>query len=116
MTRTTSLAKTLSSSRRHSLECRALRDYLDLRGFYYHKHLGSVGQRPGLPDFDVVIGGRYIAVEVKTGNGRLSRAQQAEREAIERAGGIYLAGDVETIVAQLENIRKQMYNESRGVR
>ena len=106
-TQTTPSARKSGLTANHSQACQAVKEYLQLRGFYFHKHLGGIGQRKGLPDFDAVINGQYIAIEVKTGQGRLSAPQLDERDAILRAGGHYIVGDVEDIIEQLEAIRHE---------
>ena len=47
-----------------------------------------VSQR-GLPDIVIIIGGRYIACEVKSETGRQSEEQKSVQEATEKAGGLY---------------------------
>lgn len=45
--------------------------------------------RKGVADIHAIIKGRHVSIEVKFGKDRMSKYQVAERERIERAGGIY---------------------------
>jgi hypothetical protein len=48
------------------------------------------GLNTGLPDIIIILKGRFIGVEVKTGKDRQSDIQKATQEKIEKAGGVYL--------------------------
>lgn len=86
----------------HSAVCKAIADYVAYQGGYIVKNLGGLGQRRGRPDFDACVGGRFVGIEVKTGEGVLSREQMAERARIEAAGGLYIqAGSVDAVEAAL---------------
>lgn len=64
-----------------------------------------VAQR-GLPDIVIVMGGRYIACEVKSAVGTQSEAQKDVQEATERAGGLYWLvrslGEVQELIKELD--------------
>lgn len=47
------------------------------------------GVQPGVPDILVLYRGRFIAVELKSLDGRCNRAQRAARERILAAGGVW---------------------------
>jgi hypothetical protein len=49
--------------------------------------LKGMGVKPGVPDVLLITGGQYFGIELKTEKGRLSPAQRAAHEAIEKAGG-----------------------------
>lgn len=51
--------------------------------------LKRTGLRPGAPDLFVVHDGRFLAIELKAGAGKLSDAQEAACDAIVAAGGGY---------------------------
>lgn len=57
----------------------------------------------GWPDITGVMpGGRFIAVEVKTGRGRLTSEQAAVRSEIESRGGVYvLCRDIDDLIEAL---------------
>lgn len=93
---------------------RAILDYLALRGICHYRqnsgayrteHGGFVrfGSK-GAPDIVCVIQGRYIGIEVKDIKGRLNENQQAFKESLEGAGGIYLvARDIDLVIDFIEN-------------
>ncbi|MBO9619888.1 MAG: hypothetical protein J7539_12735 [Niabella sp.] len=46
--------------------------------------------RRGTADITAVLFGRHVAIEVKVGKDRMSDAQKAERDRVQRSGGIYI--------------------------
>lgn len=78
--------------------------------FWHINHLGGLGQRSGIPDILACIGGRFLALEIKspTGKGRLGPQQQEELEAIRAAGGV--AG----VVASWEELERLLEELERG--
>lgn len=60
--------------------------------------------RKGLPDILCCYRGHMIAIEVKTGRGRLTPQQKRELEALRRAGAVVLVGSVEEVIRELENL------------
>lgn len=83
-------AKAGSAADNHRVVVKASYDYLLWAGAWRLKILGGVGQRPGVPDILSCIAGRLVVVEVKTGSGKITGPQQAEREALEGAGALYI--------------------------
>lgn len=68
--------------------------------------------KPGVSDITGVMpGGRFIAVECKAANGRLSNHQTAYLRDIERMGGLAIvarsAGDITTAIKQDREMRKR---------
>jgi hypothetical protein len=45
---------------------------------------------PGSADISATIAGKSVKIEIKYGKDRLSEAQKAYRDSIERAGGVYI--------------------------
>lgn len=80
----------------------AVRQYLELGGWYVVRHQAGLGTHPGLPDLQAICGGRVVMIEVKTQVGRLSACQEAFRLAWEAHGGEFLVArkseDVEHLV------------------
>ena len=68
-------------------------DYISSRGGWHYKAWGALS-RAGCPDLVCCLptpaGGRFAGIEVKTGKAILNPAQEREREAILRSGGIFL--------------------------
>ena len=58
-------------------------------GAYVRKINGNLFQHPGIPDIICCINGKFIGLEIKTGNGKTSLIQQLEGSVILAAGGIY---------------------------
>ena len=53
------------------------------------KHFYRFASIDGLPDIVAIIGGRYIAIEVKKPGGKMRDSQKTFREALEESGGLY---------------------------
>jgi hypothetical protein len=86
----------------HTATCKAIQDYIWLKGGWCFKALGGLGVRRGLPDIHACIAGRAVYIEVKTGDGEMDKRQREEKWRIERAGGIFiLAGSVDDVEARL---------------
>lgn len=95
---------------------RAIMDYLDIvakQKPIYHFRAGAGAMkteqgryfktgRAGLPDVVVLLGGRWIGLEVKTATGRQSTAQKNAENYIKDAGGEYYivrsVSDVKSII------------------
>jgi len=58
--------------------------------FYFKKPQGKFVTRKGIADIQICIRGRYIALELKTDSGRLSKSQETERMRVIAAEGIYI--------------------------
>jgi len=58
------------------------------RGAYFFKHFGCNFSTAGVPDLICCVNGRFIAIEVKAPNGRLSEIQKIHIQRIIEAGGI----------------------------
>ena len=79
----------------HQALVRFCTEYLAAQGAWYYKVHGLLS-RPGCPD--ILAGMRdartglavLLAIEAKTGNARLSKVQEAERERLEAVGAIYI--------------------------
>ncbi len=65
-------------------------DYLRwaLPGAWIRKNLGTLGQRRGIPDIEVIYEGIPYFLEVKTPSGKLSKYQENEIEALRKAGAL----------------------------
>jgi len=75
--------------------------------FCWKQH-GSHFGKAGLPDIICCIGGRFIAFEVKTESGKLTKLQESAIARITAAGGIAhkvtSADEVKTIIESLEGL------------
>jgi hypothetical protein len=64
--------------------------------------LQGLGAAKGIPDRIAVKHGRFIAIEVKAKNGRLSDHQKAFRDQVIAAGGTYIeARSVEDVINRI---------------
>ena len=52
--------------------------------------IGSLGQRPGMPDYWGIYKGQALAIECKAKGGRQSDYQKQVQMEVEGAGGIYI--------------------------
>lgn len=69
---------------------RDLKREIESFGGFWSCVQGGMGSKPGDPDMIACINGRYVAIEAKTPEGRMSDVQKLRRSQIERAGGIYV--------------------------
>lgn len=75
-------------------------------GAYYVKFHATGFTRSGVPDILACIGGRFVAIEVKQENGRVSDLQEAHQRQIIAAGGVAI------IVWSYEGYLQALKNES----
>lgn len=61
-----------------------------LHGAWIRKNLGTLGQRRGIPDIEVIYEGIPYFLEVKTPSGKLSKYQEREIKALREAGELGL--------------------------
>jgi len=78
-------------TRAHNDLCKGVLDYLSVvcQAFAW-KTWGGGYELSGRADVLACLRGRFVAVEVKTGKAKPSKAQQKFREAVEKAGGLYI--------------------------
>lgn len=83
--------------------------------FCWKEHGGMYGTA-GLPDIICCIGGRFVAFEVKTASGRLTKLQEATIRKIQDAKGqackITSVEEVKAVIGglkKLENLEDQLY-------
>ncbi len=88
-----------SAHRRH---CQAVVRFLQKQGAWVVRLRAGWGMRRGLPDILACYRGRLIAVEVKTGRGRLTPHQQAELDRLRSAGAVVCVGTADEVQAQLQ--------------
>ena len=91
----------------HTIHARTIVRYLQKRGAWVARLRGTWGQRKGLPDILACWQGRLIAIEVKTGRGRLTPEQRREHEALRAAGAVVIVGDAVQVVQELERLTQE---------
>ncbi len=69
---------------------KAIKDYLEMCGWFVYHNMAGLGSYPGLSDLVAVKGGRVVHVEVKKPGGRQSERQAAFQRKLEAAGGEYV--------------------------
>lgn len=77
------------------------------------------GMRRGTADVHAIIKSKAVSIEIKIGRDKMSKAQQEERERIERAGGMYfVARDMPGFIAwyrqHFQNTAVQVYEGLRN--
>lgn len=66
--------------------------------------------RSGVPDILMCLAGRFVAVELKTNEGVISKLQEYNLKRIEETGGVSIVltpGNLEASIQFLENIAKE---------
>lgn len=82
---------------------RQIRGYLKMKVPCHWKQWQGLGSTPGVPDVVGCYRGRFIGIEIKTPQGRMSPHQEKWRQLIEEAGGIYImARSFEDVIAYFE--------------
>lgn len=86
-----------------------LKRLLNERGAFWSMVTGGGYSKPGDPDMVVCYRGRYIGVEAKTWEGRLSDIQKVRRDEIIAAGGVHVtARCVEDVSDALDAIDREV--------
>ncbi len=68
----------------------AIRQYLQLKGWFIVKIHQSLGCYRGIADLYALKAGRHVWIEVKTPRGKLSRHQERFKADVEAHGGKYV--------------------------
>lgn len=75
--------------------------------FFWKEHGGMYGTA-GIPDIICCIGGRFVALEVKTETGRLSKLQAVTIDRIRECGGrAYVVRSAEEVKEILKNLTEE---------
>lgn len=99
------LAETAPKEKESDIQ-RAIKQYLQWRGWFVVKIHQSLGSYPGIADLVATKDGVTVWIEVKKPGGRLSVSQEKFRDDITRHGGTYLvARCVEDVEKYLEGGR-----------
>ncbi len=80
----------------------SIRQLLKNLGIFHYKQHQGLGSTPGVPDIVGIYKGRYLGIEVKTPNGKLSPKQTLFLRTINEQGGIaFVARDVADVIDAL---------------
>ena len=83
--------------------------YLSLKGAFWIKYWGGgIYSRAGMPDLMCCVKGHFLALELKTPEGKASELQKYNIDKIRKAGGIGLflrPEDFEEFKRKIENLR-----------
>ena len=81
---------------------KAVRGVLKTLGIYHWKQFQTLGSTPGVSDIIGIYKGKLLAVEVKTKRGKLSPAQKAFIDSINRFGGLaFVVRSVDELIDNL---------------
>jgi Holliday junction resolvase len=67
-----------------------IRDYLDIKGWYYFPVVQGYGSRPGVSDYIAIKNGQIIFIEAKSTNGKQSDQQVEFQKIVEKNGYEYI--------------------------
>ncbi len=80
----------------------SIRQLLKNLGIFHYKQHQGLGSTPGVPDIVGIYKGRYLGIEVKAPNGKLSPKQTIFLQTINDQGGIALvARSIEDVIRGL---------------
>jgi hypothetical protein len=95
-----------SKATAETAEKKAVRDYLNARGFFYYHNLAGMGVFPGIADYTAIKSGVCFQLEVKKPVGGVQSENQKEfQRCWEAAGGVYICGSAAVIIDALEKIK-----------
>lgn len=86
-------------------------DYLRwaLPGAWIRKNLGTLGQRRGIPDIEIIHEGIPYFLEVKTPSRKLSKYQESEIKALREAGAlVYVVRSLEEAYEIFKSKNRQL--------
>ena len=66
-----------------------IKTYLKSKGVWYIKIWGSMFTRSGIPDILCCINGKFVAIEVKSSIGKMSKLQEYEVEKVQKSKGLF---------------------------
>lgn len=88
-------------------EKKTLRDFLNLKGFFFYHNLAGMGVFPGIADYIAIKQGYVFQLEVKKPKGGVqSENQKKFQENWERMGGNYICGCADQIISYLLDFEK----------
>ena len=86
-----------------------IQKYIESKGGYVNKNHGDMTTRPGIADLTVCYRGIYLALEVKEGSNKPSKAQGVHARSVWKAGGfcyvVWSLDEVKLILNQLDKIK-----------
>lgn len=100
----TKLHQTKAHETPETLHKKAIKDFLALRGWYWYANTAGFASKPGIPDMTAIKNGQVVQIEVKSEQGRQSKAQVDFMIDWRRMGGMYVLGGIDEVMAQLANI------------
>jgi hypothetical protein len=84
-------------------EKKAVKDYLDLLGYFHFPLVAGFASFKGAPDRIAIKNGKVYAIEVKGPKGKLTASEQEFAGRWTLNGGTYLSGTSGNIIDQLKN-------------
>jgi len=83
---------------------KTIRDLLNAYGIWHFKMwMGPMSNPKGVSDIIGIYKGRFLAIEVKTPKGKVTEAQRAFIDRVNKEGGIaFVARSVEDVIEKLE--------------
>jgi hypothetical protein len=85
-----------------ALLTRSVRQLLNAAGIFHYKAWGGPMSAPGIPDIIGCFKGRFIGIELKAPNGKVSEYQQRFIDNINAAGGIgFVARTLDEVIEGL---------------
>lgn len=83
---------------KETLEKKAIKQYLKIKGVFFYHNLAGLGVYPGVPDLTAIKDGIVYQIEVKIKGGRQSENQNEFQRAWESNGGKYIIGGIDEIM------------------
>ena len=81
-----------------TLEKRAIKQYLTLKGYFHFPLLQGLASYKGLPDIMAIKKNKVYTVEVKKKGGKQSQHQKNFQEDWEAHGGVYICGNIDEVI------------------
>lgn len=96
--------RTRSHETPETLEKKAIKEWLTLRGWWWYPNTAGFGVKPGIPDITAIKNGTVAQIEVKVIGGRQSKGQVDFMIDWQNHGGLYILGGIDQVIEALAAI------------
>jgi hypothetical protein len=79
-------------------EKKAIKDFLNARGWFWYPNTAGLGSKPGIPDLTAIKKGFVVQIEVKAGKGKQSPKQVEFEIDWKNSGGTYICGGLDDVM------------------
>lgn len=100
----TKLHQTKGHETPETLQKKAIKEFLTLKGWYWYSNTAGWGSKHGIPDMTAIKGCMVVQIEVKAPNGKQSKPQVEFMIDWRNHGGTYILGGIDEVMATLGHL------------